>query len=826
MNPAVLLALQIVFWGTGGLILFIYVGYPLLLAMLPMVLGRRRVQVGDGEPSVTLVISAYNEEAVIGKKIENSLALDYPKAKLQILVVDDASSDRTPSIVKEFEGRGVELLSNPGRMGKTWGLNRAVERAAGEFLLFSDANIMYRPDALRKMARNFADPTVGCVTGESRYILEARSQVGSNEDLYWRFESFIKVLETARGSMVGSDGAIFMLRKALYQSLDPEDINDFLIPLRVVLGRHRNIYEPEAIGEEGGTEEYVQEYRRKIRIVSRSWRVIRKCLPLLNPLRFGFFSVQLFAHKVLRWCMGFWLILLLGASAALRNESWPHFAAFWGQVGFYAWAVLGGLVLRRLRLPGFTTLPYYFCVVNAAATLGVIKGSLGKVQATWEPQARKPLGAAGAGAGAGGSGFSLLRLAAILSLAAGCAAAMVAWRPVAAGFVWASAAVPLYVYIGYPILLRLLAILRRRTVRKVDGFPSLVLVVPAYNEAKVIRQKMQNCLALDYPKDRLQVVVVSDGSTDGTSEIVESFRGDGIRLMTQAERRGKAAALAAAVRESDAEIFAFSDANVLYEPSALRMLVRNFADPDVGGVTGKVKLINHHLFYRSSEDLYYNYEERLFRNETSSGTMIGVDGAMYAVRRELFRPPPAAAILDDFWIGMEIVWQKKRVVFEPEALGYEVSAPSAEAEFDRKARLVAGAVQYLLGSGHPRWSDPFLPRIQYFSHKVMRWLTPVFLLCMLGGSALLAREPIYLCLLLAQAAFYATAAVGYFWRHLPGPLVVPFYFCMVNSAAMVGLFRGLTGRTGVFWRSHERLPMPELESVSTGSRPGLRPGSP
>ncbi len=818
MNPAARVALEAVFWATGGLILFIYAGYPLLLAILPMVLGRKRVQTGEGEPPVTLIISAYNEEAVIGKKLENSLALDYAKEKLQILVVDDASSDGTPSIVKEFGGRGVELLSNPGRMGKTWGLNRAVEHAAGELLLFSDANILYRPDALRKMVRNFTDPKVGCVTGESRYLLDARSQVGSNEDLYWRFESFMKTLETARGSMVGSDGAIFTLRKSLYQSLDAEDINDFLIPLRVVLGGYRNIYEPEAIGEEGATQEYVQEYRRKIRIVSRSWRVIRKCLPLLNPLRCGFFSVQLLAHKILRWCMGFWLILLLGASGALRSESWIHAVAFYGQVGFYAWAVLGGLVLRRLRLPGFATLPYYFCVVNAAATLGVIRGSLGKVQATWEPQARKPL--SGAGAGPSGLGFSILRLAAIVAFAGGCAAAMVAWKPVAVAFVWVGAALPIYVYIGYPILLRLLAVLRRRVVRKEERFPSLVLVVPAYNEAKVIRQKMQNCLALDYPKDCLQVIVVSDGSTDGTCEIVETFRGDGIRLLAQAERRGKAAALAAAVRESEAEILAFSDANVLYEPSALRMMVRNFGDPDVGGVTGKVKLINHHLFYRSSEDLYYNYEERLFRDETLSGTMIGVDGAMYAVRRELFRPPPANAILDDFWIGMEIVWQKKRVVFEPEALGYEVSAPSAEAEFDRKARLVAGAVQYLLGSGHPRWSDPFLPRIQYFSHKVMRWLTPVFLLFMLGGTALLAREPLYLGLLLAQSCFYGMAAIGYFWRRLPGPFVVPFYFCLVNSAALVGLLRGLTGRMGVFWRSHERLPMPELESVSTGSRPG------
>lgn len=379
--------MKALFWGSLVVVLYVYLGYPALLRLLSLGRRGRAVRQADREPTVTLIISAYNEEAVIGQKLDNTLALDYAPARLEIVVVSDGSSDRTDEIVRAYGAQGVRLLRVPERRGKTFGLNEAVRRTSGEVLVFSDANALYRRDALRKLVRNFADPAVGCVTGESRYVGAEASPAGRQESAYWRYERRLKLDETRLGSMVGADGAIFAVRRALYRPLDEADINDFVTPLQVVMSGYRCVYEPAAICDEQVAIRYDQEFRRKARIVNRSAYALRKLAPLLNPFRYGWFSLELLSHKILRWLVPAWLVALLGASAALAAEGGIYRAALYGQLGFYLAAAAAGLS-PRLPAPLSAVLgaARYFCVVNLAAVVGLAKALAGRVEVVWTPE--------------------------------------------------------------------------------------------------------------------------------------------------------------------------------------------------------------------------------------------------------------------------------------------------------------------------------------------------------------------------------------------------------------------------------------------------------
>ena len=802
--------MTILFWTTILLLLYVYIGYPLLLQLLGTLAGRERVDWRMIEPKVTFFISAFNEEAVIRDKVLNSLSIDYPSDKLEMIVVSDCSTDRTDAIVREFAGQGVILHRMEERRGKTWGLNASVPLASGEVLIFSDANALYRPDAIQKLVRNFNDPRVGCVAGESRYVKTQRSQVGEQENLYWDYERRLKLHETWRGSMVGADGAIFAIRKHLYEPLDAGDINDFVTPLQIVKKGFRCIYEPEAVCEEQGTVRYREEFRRKIRIVNRSVYALRKMKNLLNPFRHGWFSIQLFSHKVLRWCVPLWLGGLFASSLALAGAGTLYRGLLFAQSAFYLFA-LSGVLLSRLGTPRLSllTLPYYFCMVNLAALIGLIRSFSGQVQVTWSPERGDRsaiLNAPPVSRRAPQMAFVAIALALAIIATARDAAVLAAW---------ASLGALVYVYAGYPLLIWLFAHRRTQPATHQDSTPTVTLLITAYNEEDVILEKLKNSLALDYPQEQLKIIVASDGSTDRTNQIVEVFHAQGIELIDFPCRRGKSSAIADAMERIRTEIVLFSDANVMYEPSAVKTLVRNFADASVGLVSGRVQLINHHLFYRGPENYYYQYEEFLQRQEAVAGTMLGADGAMFAIRRELFRPPSAAVILDDFVIAMSIVRQGKRVVFEPDAVGLEASSPNALAEFERRSRVVAGAVQSIYsGEGVPR-RDQLFQWFQYLSHKVLRWLTPFFLVWLLIASLVLIREPFYQTILAAQATFYGLALYGAVTRRPRLINALPFYFCMVNTAAAAGLYRGLGFQQVVRWKKHGRMPIEA--SMESGS---------
>ena len=370
------------FWILLGLVVYVYFGYALLLLVIRALGGARRVAAADHEPPVTLIVSAFNEESVIAEKIENSLALDYPRERLQIIVVSDASEDRTDAIVRSYADRGVELLRMPERGGKTVGLNAAVARARGELIIFSDANAMYRPDVVRALARNFADPAVGAAVGESTYV-DPEVESERSEGLYWRYETAIKQLESAIGSVVGGDGAIYAIRKELYVPMRADALSDFVNPLQIVKAGFRCIYEPAAISYERAADSFEKEFRRKVRIVNRAWRAFFGMSALLNPLRYGFFSFQLLSHKLLRWLVPVFLAALLVVNALLVKAGTLYAVLFAGQILFYLLALGGHLARRGPQMPFAISVPYYFCLVNLASALGILDVLRGKRYTTW-----------------------------------------------------------------------------------------------------------------------------------------------------------------------------------------------------------------------------------------------------------------------------------------------------------------------------------------------------------------------------------------------------------------------------------------------------------
>jgi len=386
-----LFVLEILFWVCSITVVGTYFGYPAVLLVLSPF--RRKSIQNDETPSVTLLISAYNEEEVIREKLENSLALEYPSEKFEIVVISDESSDNTDSIVNSFTDSRIRLFRQIPRKGKSAGLSRFLPEIESDVVVFSDANSIYNTDAIQKLVRNFADSKVGFVVGHQRYFVDAGTEAHS-ETLYWRYETWLKTRESRLGSMVCGDGAIFAIRRELFEPLREDDINDFIIPLRIINRGFRGIFEPEAICYESTASDVAGEFRRKIRIVNRSFNAVMRVKSVLNPFRTGFFAIQLLIHKVVRWFVPFFLlgamfaniILLFESSMFLRDE--VYLFTFAVQLAFYGIAAL--YCFPALHRISFVRIAGYFCVVNYAAALGIMQCAMGRNIATWTPERATP----------------------------------------------------------------------------------------------------------------------------------------------------------------------------------------------------------------------------------------------------------------------------------------------------------------------------------------------------------------------------------------------------------------------------------------------------
>lgn len=367
---------------------------------------------------------------------------------------------------------------------------------------------------------------------------------------------------------------------------------------------------------------------------------------------------------------------------------------------------------------------------------------------------------------------------------------------------WGSALLITYSLVGYPALLFLRSRWRARPVLKAPILPSVSVVMAVYNEAETLPAKLNSLAALDYPPDRLQIIVTSDGSTDATEKIVAASSSERLRLVASSHREGKASALNRGIRAAHGEIIVFTDARQLMAPDAIRELAANFADPSVGCVSGEL-ILGEYGTCGSSEGVgfYWRLEKQIRQWESLAGSVIGATGALYAVRRDLVVPLPEGTILDDVYLPMYVARRRRRVVFEPKARAYDRVA-SGQREFRRKVRTLTG--NYQLVQLAPWLLTPSNPLLwDYVSHKLLRLLVPFGLAALLIASLFL-RTPLYEAALVLQVVFYVLAALTVIGR--PRPAVVARLadaaaaFLVLNAAAAVAFFFFLSGKKEVWVR--------------------------
>ena len=375
---------QIFFWSCVTLLTYVYVGYPVLV-YLASVLFSKPIKRSDIEPSVTVLITAFNEEAAIREKLENTLKIDYPKNKLEILVASDGSTDKTDEIVGEFATRGVKLFRQEGRVGKTATQNNAVADATGEIILFSDATTAYREDVFAHLLPAFADESVGCVAGRLIYVNEDRTNVGKGAQRYWSYETFIKTAESRACSLIGASGCLYAVRKSAYEPMYPEACSDFLICTSVYRKGLRSVFAPEAVCTEQTNRSAADEMRMRVRVISQTFTDLWRNRDMLNPLKSGFFAIELISHKVLRYAVPFILVGFFLASILLARSNAFYRWALIFHVVFYSLAFFGWLLERAGKRLSFLAMPLYFVLANLASLVAFYKFLRGETYANWEP---------------------------------------------------------------------------------------------------------------------------------------------------------------------------------------------------------------------------------------------------------------------------------------------------------------------------------------------------------------------------------------------------------------------------------------------------------
>src|SRR6266436_7356856 len=334
-----------VFWLSAVALLYTYAGYPLLLALVSA-LRPRKVWRGEFEPKVSIIITAYNEERDLRAKLDNTLALDYPRELLEIIVASDCSTDRTDEIAHAFADRCVRLVRQLQRLGKTAAQNMAVAQARGEIILFSDATSLYKPDVLRVMMPSFADPTVGCVAGRLIYVDPAESRVGRGARSYWGYETFLKEHESRIFSLIGASGCLYAVRRSAYVPLYAEACSDFIIATKMVEQNLRTVYVPAAVCTEETNRQSDKELKMRVRVIAQTFTDLWRHRAMLNPFHSGFYAVQLLSHKVMRYAVPFFLIAILATSGILARYSLLYLFVFVSQLGCYLGA-LGAWMLER-----------------------------------------------------------------------------------------------------------------------------------------------------------------------------------------------------------------------------------------------------------------------------------------------------------------------------------------------------------------------------------------------------------------------------------------------------------------------------------------------
>jgi len=368
------------FWFSLATLIYIYVGYPLLVGLLAKTFGKEPLR-GPITPTVSLLIPAYNEAACIEAKLQNSLALDYPKSKCEIVVASDGSTDRTNEIVERFASHGVRLVSLDRNIGKAAMLSRVVPILTGDIVVFSDASGELDRFALQRIVENFADKSVGCVSGLYR-TKKGDDLRSEGEGLYWKYETYIKEQEARLHSILGAHGAFYAIRKELFEPLDADDINDdYIIPMRIIRRGFRAVYDPTAFVWETESASVAGEFSRRRRIAAGNVQQVLKLWYMLSPV-YGWVAFSFFSHKILRTVAPFFLIALFIASFWLSAPSSIVMISLQGL--FYMSAVLGYLFQRRGTRVKWLSPSLYFCMGNLAMLEGLFKYCFSTREKMWE----------------------------------------------------------------------------------------------------------------------------------------------------------------------------------------------------------------------------------------------------------------------------------------------------------------------------------------------------------------------------------------------------------------------------------------------------------
>lgn len=369
-----------------------------------------------------------------------------------------------------------------------------------------------------------------------------------------------------------------------------------------------------------------------------------------------------------------------------------------------------------------------------------------------------------------------------------------------------------YTNFFYPVIVAFSGLVFGRLQKPTDisseQLKSITLLVPAYNESAVIAQKLNNISSLEYPEGKLNVIVASDGSSDGTQEIVRSYACNRpLKLLDFKERRGKASVVNDAVQECTNEWVCLSDANVIFHPDALIRLAHRLETGNVGAVTGDVRLASNESDFGRGEVLYYAIERFIQKGESLIGSVMGVDGGMYLLKKKLFELVPKDTILDDFTISMRVIQKGYRIQYEPTAIATENGTPTSAIEFGRRKRVARGAVQSIYRGIFPSAFGQPIEFLQWFSHKFLRWLNPFILLGIFHLSIILALSNVWfqalLCLELTAMVLVILAWFVPSLRNLP-IVGVLYYFGLSHLAVLIGFCQGFSGKYSAVWNRTER----------------------
>ena len=391
--------LLVVFWSSVFILCYSYVGYAAILWLMvkikEAVKGKQAWATVDDPPEVTLLVAAYNEKDYVDAKVKNSLELDYHKDRLKIVWVTDGSDDGTPELLRKYQE--VTVYHRRERAGKIEAINRGVKLSTTPIVFFSDANTMLSKESVRRIVHLFANPQVGCVSGEKRILNnEKDTAAGAGEGLYWKYESCLKSYDARLYSVVGAAGELFAIRRELFTEVENDTLlDDFIISLRIAMRGYVTQYDPNAYAYETSSANIKEELKRKVRIAAGGFQAIVRLAPLLNIFKYGILSFQYISHRVLRWTFAPLCLLLLLISNFMLSYQAGLFTCnfysviFWLQAFFYITALLGWFLENRNIKLKILFVPYYFFIMNLSVYLGLIRYMKKSQDVKWERAKRR-----------------------------------------------------------------------------------------------------------------------------------------------------------------------------------------------------------------------------------------------------------------------------------------------------------------------------------------------------------------------------------------------------------------------------------------------------